>query len=94
VDYNKVVTKINVHDAKTNLSKYLDRVEAGETIIVCRHNRPIAALRPLPPEAVKRKPRVPGFDKGKFTIPPEFFEPMSEEELSLWEGPLWEGEIG
>ena len=89
MDYNRFVTKINVHDAKTNLSKYLDRVEAGETIVVCRHNRPIAELRPLPLEAPKRKPRVPGFDKGKFTIPPEFYEPMSEEELQLWEADIF-----
>ena len=82
------MTKVNVHDAKTNLSKYLDRVEAGETIVVCRHNRPIAELRPLPPED-KRKPRIPGFFKDKFTIPPEFFEPMSEEELQLWESDIF-----
>src|ERR1017187_10491182 len=72
-----VVTKINVHDAKTNFSKYLDRVEAGETLIVCRNNRPIAELRPLPPEG-KPKPRTPGFFKDKFTIPPEFFDPLPD----------------
>jgi len=63
-------------------------VEAGEIIVVCRHNRPIAELRPLPPEGKERRPRIPGIDKGKFTIPPEFFDPMTKEELSLWEGDL------
>ena len=35
-----MMTKVNVHEAKTHLSRYLDRVEAGETVILCRHNRP------------------------------------------------------
>jgi prevent-host-death family protein len=85
VDYSRVVTKINVHDAKTNLSKYLDRVEAGETLIVCRNNRPVAELRPLPSEG-KRKPRIPGFFKDKFVIPPTFFDPLPEDELRIWNG--------
>lgn len=67
--------KVNVHEAKTHLSKYLDRVEAGETIILCRHNKPIAEVRPIPEEP-QRKPRVFDLDKGKFEVGPEFFEPL------------------
>jgi len=44
------MTKVNVHKAKTHLSRYLDRVEGGETVILCRHNKPIAEIRPIPPE--------------------------------------------
>jgi prevent-host-death family protein len=80
-----VVEQINVHDAKTNFSRYLDRVEAGETLIVCRHNRPIAELRPIQ-SGEKRKPRIPGFFKDKFTIPPEFFDPLPEDILRIFNG--------
>jgi prevent-host-death family protein len=77
------MTKLNVHEAKTHLSRYLDRVEAGETLILCRHNRPIAEVRPLKP---KKKPaRVFGLDDG-FGVSPKFFEPLPEEELRLWNG--------
>jgi prevent-host-death family protein len=38
--------KINVHEAKANLSRYLERVERGETVTICRRNVPVAELRP------------------------------------------------
>jgi antitoxin (DNA-binding transcriptional repressor) of toxin-antitoxin stability system len=77
--------KINVHEAKTHLSRYLDRVEAGETIVLCRHNKAIAEVRPIPAEP-QRKPRVAGIDKGKLTVGPEFFEPLSPEILRVFVG--------
>ena len=77
------MTKLNVHEAKTHLSRYLDRVEAGETLILCRHNKPIAEVRPIQPRAKKK--RVFGIYDG-FGVSPEFFEPMPEDELRLWNG--------
>jgi prevent-host-death family protein len=79
------MTKVNVHEAKTHLSRYLDRVEAGETVILCRHNKPIAEIRPIPAKP-KRKPRSPGIDKGKITIPPEFFDPLPEDIVRIFNG--------
>lgn len=79
------MTKVNIHDAKTHLSKYLDRVEAGEIIVLCRHNKPVAELRPLPPER-PHKPRVLGMDQGKFQVGPEFFEPLPEDMLRYFRG--------
>lgn len=75
--------KVNVHEAKTHFSQYLKRVEAGETLVVCRHNVPVAEIR-----AVKRKKkskRVFGIDDG-FGVSPEFFEPLPDDELRLWNG--------
>ena len=40
--------KVNIAEAKSRLSQYLDSVERGETVIVCRRNVPIAEIRPLP----------------------------------------------
>lgn len=75
--------KVNVHEAKTHLSRYLDQVEAGETLILCRHNVPIAEVRPI--KKKPRKKRIFGLDDG-FGVSPSFFEPLSEDELRLWNG--------
>lgn len=82
--YYLTMKKINVHEAKTHLSHYLDEVEHGETVLVCRRNQPIAELRPL---AVHRhKPRAIGLAKGKFTVPSTFFEDLPDEMLAAFRG--------
>jgi prevent-host-death family protein len=76
------VTKLNVHEAKTHLSRYLDRIEQGETIVLCRRGKPIAEIRPIRP--VRREPRPIGLAKGQFSIPPEFFDPLPDEIMSYF----------
>jgi prevent-host-death family protein len=76
--------QVNVHDAKTHLSRYLDRVSAGETIILCRRNQPVAELRPLPQTAPG--PRPFGLARGAFSVPPSFFEPLPDDEIAAFEG--------
>lgn len=78
------MTTVTIHKAKTELSKLLKRVEAGEEIVIARGNKAIAKLSPVS-EPV-RKPRIPGAWKGRFTVPDSFFDPLPEEELALWEG--------
>jgi prevent-host-death family protein len=70
---------VNVHEAKTQLSRLLDRVHAGEEIIIAKNGEPYARLVPLQ----QPKPREPGLLKGK--IDDAFFEPLPEEELAAWE---------
>ena len=53
-----------------HLSRYLDRIEHGETILLCRRDKPIAEIRPI--RAVRQEPRPIGLAKGQFSIPPEF----------------------
>ena len=76
-------TPISVHDAKADLSHLLDRVEAGEEVVIARAGKPVAKLVPIP----AARPRVPGAWKH-LTPPPDsfFFDPLPEEELRLWEG--------
>jgi len=76
--------RINVHDAKTHLSRYLEQVARGEVITICRNNVPIAELRALP--AARTKPRKLGRHKGQVVIDPSFFEPLDESDLDLWQG--------
>ena len=68
------MNKVNIADARAHFSRYLARVEAGETITLCRRNRPIAEIRPI---AAAREPRPVGIDQG-MTVPDSFFEPLPE----------------
>jgi len=77
--------RVNIHEAKARLSHYIGMVEAGEHVVVCRRNVPVAELRPLPGPDPGIAP-VLGSAAGQGRILPDFFEPMSEEELALWEG--------
>lgn len=77
---------INIHEAKAHLSEYLARVEAGETVIIARRNKPVAKLVPVTADVSERKPRPIGLAKGMGHVGPEFFEAMGESELDLWDG--------
>jgi antitoxin (DNA-binding transcriptional repressor) of toxin-antitoxin stability system len=76
--------KLNIHEAKTHLSKYLAKLKAGDRIVLCRRNQPVAEITPLP-EAPAR-PRPIGLAKGRVVIPRSFFEPLPEEVLQAFEG--------
>ena len=71
---------INVHDAKSNLSELLRRVERGEEIVVARAGKPVAKLVPFTAPA----PRVPGRWAGRVVIAEDFDE-TSEELVALFE---------
>lgn len=75
---------VNVHEAKAHLSEYLARVEAGETVVICRRNKPVAELRPIRPARKARRPI--GLAEGRIKVLPEFFEPLDDELLDLFEG--------
>ncbi|MBJ6122920.1 type II toxin-antitoxin system Phd/YefM family antitoxin [Sphingomonas mollis] len=75
----------NVHEAKTNLSRLMDRAHAGEEIVLAKAGEPWAKIVPIVPP-VKAK-RVPGGWPELAQIPESvWFEPLPEEELALWEG--------
>ena len=76
--------RLNIHEAKTHLSRYLKRLAKGERIVLCMRNVPIAEIRPLP--APETKPRPLGLARGRFTVPPSFFEPLPDELLDAFEG--------
>ncbi len=76
--------QLNIHEAKTHLSKYLDRLAAGETIILCKRNVPIAEIKGIRAKKGKRRP-LPQ-DKGKIVLGKEFFDPMPDEFLAYFRG--------
>lgn len=69
--------RLNIHEAKTHLSEYLQRLEQGETILLCKRNKPVAEIRPIPPPPAE--PRPIGVGKGDFEIPEAFFEPLADD---------------
>lgn len=79
-----VVNRVNIHDAETNLSRYLAELQPDETLVLCNRNRPVAELRPIAKKSV-RKPRI-GAAKGQFVVPDSFFEPLPEEVLKGFSG--------
>ncbi len=75
---------INIHDAKTHLSRYLEEVAKGQTVVICKRNRPLAEIRPVPAPATA--PRPIGLAKDIFTVSPAYFEPLPDDMLDSFEG--------
>ena len=73
---------VNIHEAKTHLSRLLARVMGGEEIIIAKAGKPIAKLVPY---GIPSKPRVPGTAKGKIWISEDFDEPLPDEILESFE---------
>ena len=73
---------VNMHDAKTQFSKLIARVEAGEEIVIARDGTPVARLVAVRQPAAKR---VPGRDRGLFSVPEDFDAPLPEDILSEFE---------
>ena len=74
---------VNVHEAKTQLSRLLEAVEAGDEVLIARSGRPVARLVGLAPPA-QRRPL--GLLQGKFTVPDDFDAPLPNEVIALFEG--------
>jgi len=74
-------SSVNVHEAKTHLSRLLVRVEAGEEVVIARAGRPVARLVPYRRLA---EPRVLGIWKGKVAIAPDF-DAVNDELTELFE---------
>jgi len=76
--------RLNIHEAKTHLSRYLEELARGETIILCKRNIPIAEIRPIRPCREYKRPV--GLAKGEFEVTHEFFEPLPEQMLAAFNG--------
>lgn len=63
---------VNIHEAKTHLSRLIEQVEAGEEFVIARAGRPVARLVGL---QVRTKPRIPGLWKGQVHLAPDFDAP-------------------
>lgn len=76
--------KVNIHEIKAHFAEYLGKAAQGETIIVCKHNKPFVEIspiqKPLPPK------RVLGFAQGTVKIAPDCFEPWPKDYIDQFYG--------
>ena len=77
--------KATIFEAKTNLSDLIARAQKGEEVIITtgRERKPVARIVAVDPAPERR--RI-GFMKGEGNVGPEFFDPLPEDELRLWNG--------
>ncbi|HWM54269.1 MAG TPA: type II toxin-antitoxin system prevent-host-death family antitoxin [Solirubrobacterales bacterium] len=84
------LSQVNMHEAKTHLSKLVERVEGGEEIVISRSGTPAAKLVPVPKD--KLGPRKLGGWEGKFDVPSlEEWAEMKRETASEFEGEIFPG---
>jgi len=77
------MTTVNIHEAKTHLSRLVDEVAAGAEIIIAKAGKPMARLTPI--AAAVRKKNL-GLLKGKVKVPDDFNAPLDDETLASFEG--------
>jgi prevent-host-death family protein len=74
---------VNIHAAKTHLSRLVKEVAAGEEIVIAKAGQPVARLLPFEP---RREPREPGLLKGKIWVAEDFDDPLPEEIMAAFRG--------
>ena len=74
--------QVNIHEAKTQLSRLIERVRQGEEVVIAKAGKPVARLTVLEPH---RRGRRFGALRGKAHVDERFFEPLPEAELKAWE---------
>lgn len=75
---------INIHEAETHLSRYLEAVENGEEFLIVRGCKPIARLVPVESSMKRPRPKVGDITGPPFIVPDSAFAPLTEEELKEW----------
>jgi prevent-host-death family protein len=80
------MVSFNIYKAKTQLSKLIRQVRAGEEVIIADAGIPVAKLVPIEPP---KTARVLGADRGKIWTAPDAFEPLTGEDLATWDGVLF-----
>ncbi len=73
--------EVNIHEAKTHLSKLLQRVNAGEEVIISKAGKPVAKIVPIAKQARRRF----GIDRGEFKVPEDFDAPLPKKVLDSFE---------
>ena len=76
--------RLNIHEAKTHLSRVLEDLEPGEVILLCKRNVPIAEIHPVVPRREARRPT--GLAAGTFDLPSSFFQPLPDDLLEAFDG--------
>ena len=78
------MVQVSVEEIQRNLFTYLQRVEAGETVVIVRAGKPVAEVKPIVSRAKTLRPF--GLCAGEFTVPDDFDAPLPEDLLNAFEG--------
>ena len=78
--------QVNIHEAKTNLSKLLKAVEQGERVVIAKNGKPIAQVVALQPEIDEQNEPFLGWMRGRGTVPDDFDHFMQDEIIDMFEG--------
>ncbi|NOT57766.1 MAG: type II toxin-antitoxin system Phd/YefM family antitoxin [Deltaproteobacteria bacterium] len=76
--------QVTLEDIQQDLSTYLRRVEAGETLVIVRAGKPVAEVKPVSPRLEALRPY--GLCAGEFLVPDDFDAPLPEDILNAFEG--------
>jgi antitoxin (DNA-binding transcriptional repressor) of toxin-antitoxin stability system len=80
------MTTISLDDIQRDLLTYLQRVAAGETLVIVQADKPLAELKPVSYDAAAKQLRPIGLGAGDFTVPDDFDAPLPEDLLASFEG--------
>jgi prevent-host-death family protein len=83
--YNMVMIMVNIYEAKTKLSEYLEAALKGERVVICKHNQPVAELRPVEQVRSASRDLTPMYP-GETFVTAAFFDPLPDHEIAAWEG--------
>ena len=78
------MTQVSVEEMQRDLSAYLQRVEAGETLVIIRAGKPVAEVKPVVSRVETLRPF--GLCAGEFTVPDDFDTPLPEDIIKAFEG--------
>ncbi len=81
---NRLMTQVSVDEIKRDFPSYLQRVEAGETLVIVHAGKPVAEIKPVISESISIRPF--GLCAGDFVVPDDFDEPLPEHVMSDFEG--------
>ncbi len=82
------MTVVNMHEAKSQLSKLVARAEAGEDVVIARDGKPAVRLTPVRAEQATWTQRIEGALAGKIWISDDFDAPMPELEAAIYDGAI------
>jgi antitoxin (DNA-binding transcriptional repressor) of toxin-antitoxin stability system len=81
---NHAMLQVSVEEIQRDLAAYLQRVEAGETVVIIRAGQAVAEMKPVMPGTKTLRPY--GLCAGEFTVPEDFDAPLAEAILNAFEG--------
>lgn len=87
LSYYEIMVNMNINEAKAHLSEALKKVAKGETVVLCRRNKPVAEILPIKERARKKRPiGLAAKEYPGFTVDSRFFEPLPEDLVDAFSG--------